>query len=738
MRPTDSATRTALLVATALLSGAAATAAQGTGVETIPRLTGPVIIDGRANDNAWGEVPAQPTTMYLPTFRGEVSEQTDIRIAHDGRYLYVLGRFEDSDPDGIRVHSLYRDRWSGDDVLAVFIDPFNDNQNGLWFMTNAAGIRLDAELSDDGRSQNLSWNTYWDVESRLHDGGWTTEMRIPFSSLGFQTESGEVVMGLAVTRLISRKNERVTYPSIDPQYGFRQPSVFQDVRLEGVSTARPTYLTGYLLGAHASKPSPLESGEFARSTDSRSEAGLDAKVRLSGRLTLDLTVNPDFAQVEADDQQINLTRFSLFFPEKRQFFQERSGLFSVVSRNGSRLFNSRTIGLSEAREPVRILGGGRLVGRLGEWDLGALDMQTANEGGRGSTNYGAVRVRRRVFDDQSTLGAMWTTRLGGEQGRNVAMAVDGSFRLFRDDVLSVTVAQTADEELGTSFADPDAREIDLALTRSTTRGLNYNFTFTSTGAEYRPGLGFVQRPGVDRAGAYTQYFHYLDAESPILYLLPGAFVTRFERHEDRSVQSAAYRAWVTVAWKDGSYGFVEPEYFTEDVRAPFPLGDGVVIEPGRYNFGHLWTHYSTQPGRTLRADLSATVGSFYDGRRFEAMLAPTWNVSRHLEVGAELRSNFFEFEERGISLTTHLARLRVEAALDVRTSANLFLQWNSTTDELALNLRLRHNVREGNDFWLVVNQGLVTDRQPWEIDGPREPLRGPGTVIVKYTHTLGG
>jgi hypothetical protein len=724
----------------ALVGLPAAAFGQGEGVGSIPRLTGPIDLDGDPGDAAWAEVPALPTTMYLPTYRGEVTEETVIRVAHDGESLFVLGHFLDSDPEGIRVNSLYRDRWSGDDVLAVFIDAFNDNQNGLWFMTNAAGIRLDAELSNDGRAQNLSWNTYWDVESRVHEDGWTTELRIPFSGLGFQTVGDEVVMGLAATRLISRKNERVTFPSIDPQYGFRQPSIFQDMRLEGVDASRPIYLTAYALGA-ASRTPRLTPGatSFDVRTRSDTDLGLDAKVNLSANLTLDLTVNPDFAQVEADDQQINLTRFSLFFPEKRQFFQERSALFAIQTANGSRFFNSRRIGLSDDRQPVRILGGGRVVGRVGEWDLGFLNMQTEGvRGGEPSTNFGVARLRRRVFNEYSSMGAMLTTRLGAAGRQSLALAVDGVFRLFGDDYLRFSVAESADEVLDTSFGDFDAREFDVALTRSNTRGLNYNFTFTRTGASYQPALGFVQRPGVDRIGIYTQYFKYLSPESPIRYLLPGMLLTRFERHVDGSVQSAAYRAWVTVAMKDGSGGWIEPEYFEEDVQRAFPLGDGVVVPAGKYEFAHLWLNYATRPGQLFRVGFDTKIGEFYDGSRFSGSVSPTWNASKHLELGATWEANVLDFETRNESLTTHLARLRIAAAMTVQTSMNAFVQWNSTTDDLAANLRLRHNFREGNDLWLVFNQGLVTDRDPREADQPRPPLRGPSTFIVKYTHTFGG
>ena len=216
----------------------------------LARLTGPVVLDGTPDEAAWQAIPPLPLTMYTPVFRGTPTQQTEIRVAYDDEHLYVAGWFYDTDPAGIRINSLYRDRWNGDDALAIYIDAFNDNQNAKWFGTTPAGMRFDLLVSDDGATTNDNWDSFWTSKSTVTDEGWFAEVRIPFSTLGFRTGAdGRAVMGLTVTRLVSRLNERVTFPAIDPKFPFRRPSSAQDVVLRGVRSRTPFYMTPFVLGS---------------------------------------------------------------------------------------------------------------------------------------------------------------------------------------------------------------------------------------------------------------------------------------------------------------------------------------------------------------------------------------------------------------------------------------------------------------------------------------------------------
>jgi hypothetical protein len=187
----------------------------------LQRFSGPIVVDGVPDEAAWREVAPLPLTLHLPVFGGTPTQRTEIRVAYDDESLYAAGWFYDTDPSAIRINSLYRDRWNGDDAFAIYIDTFNDNRNAKWFGTTAAGMRFEQLVSDDGATLNGSWDTFWDARSTITAEGWFSEVRIPFSSLGFQTVDGRTVMGLTVTRLVSRLNERVTFPAIDPRFQFR-------------------------------------------------------------------------------------------------------------------------------------------------------------------------------------------------------------------------------------------------------------------------------------------------------------------------------------------------------------------------------------------------------------------------------------------------------------------------------------------------------------------------------------
>ncbi len=202
------------------------------------------------DDEAWQKIPTLPLTMYTPLFKGVPTQRTELRVSYDDEFLYVGGWFYDTDPSGIRINSLYRDRWIGDDALAIYIDAFNDNQNAKWFGTTPGGIRFDLLVADDGNTTNDNWDTFWTSKTSVTSEGWFAEVRIPFSSLGFQVgPDGTAVMGLTVTRLVSRLNERVTFPEIDPKFPFRRPSSARDVSMRGVRTKTPFYLTPYALAS---------------------------------------------------------------------------------------------------------------------------------------------------------------------------------------------------------------------------------------------------------------------------------------------------------------------------------------------------------------------------------------------------------------------------------------------------------------------------------------------------------
>lgn len=704
----------------------------------LTRLSAPIQFDGRPDDRAWQAIQPLPLTMYLPVFEGTPTEQTEIRVAYDETYLYAAGHFYDSDPNGIRANSLYRDRESGDDLFGVILDTFNDNENALWFATTPAGIRIDQSIANDRadfNSVNASWNTYWDVVTSTDERGWYAEMRIPFSSLRFQNEAGDITMGLTVMRYIARKNEQVTFPAIPPKWPVTKPSIAQDVTLERVVPRKPVYVTPYVrTGTEQAPRFDPTTSDFTTDTDFSQTAGLDLKYNLTSNVTLDLTVNTDFAQVEADDEQINLTRFSLFFPEKRAFFQERSGVFDFRTVGADRLFHSRQIGLANG-QPVPILAGLRMVGRIGAWDVGIINMQTARQTPMPSENMGVLRVRRQVINPFSYVGSLLTSRLTADGGSNVAYGFDSVIRVFENDYLTAKWLQSFDDGL-TKAQNPTLGESSQAFLRWERRvlaGFNYQIDWLRTGRHFAPGLGFVRRPGTDWARAFFVYSWLLD-NHPVLHALhPSLLVLGVFRHTDGALETGKFLHWWTFETESGGSGWIEPRLQYEDVPVAFALSEDAEIPVGSYTYFDWWLNYAMPAGRLLRATFNAEIGPFYDGFRTQLTVSPTWNASRFLELGGSYGWTRIDFDKRDQQFLAHLLGLRIQAAWDAKGSAQAFVQYNTVAERFSFNVRFRYNLREGNDLWLVFNEGLNTAAERPHIPLPRLAYR---TVLLKYTHTF--
>lgn len=709
---------------------------------SLTRLTGPITLDGITDEAAWQHVDPVPLTMYQPQHEGDMTERTEIRIGYDDSYLYVSSQMYDAEPQGIRANSLYRDRYSGDDTFALILDTFNDNETALWFFITPTGVRLDWLVFNDaeflnGPPFNESWNTYWDVETVVTEEGWFAELRIPFSSLGFQDIDGRVEMGLITYRYISRKSERHIFPNIPPNwnFGFCKPSQAQDVVLEGVYSQKPVYITPYAIGGVGQNALLNTAGTgYRHDGDTNQDIGLDVKYNVTNNLTLDVTVNTDFAQVEADDQQVNLGRFSLFFPEKRQFFQERSGIFDFRTGFLDRLFYSRIIGLNQG-QVIPILGGTRLVGRVGSWDVGLLDMQTGRSDALPSENFGVVRLRRQVFNPFSYAGGLITSRLGDDGSYNVAYGLDGVFRVTGNEYLQVKWAQSFEDDLLRD--DPldffEAGMLNIQWQRRTLVGFNYGATFTRSGRDYTPGMGFITRRDFMRISGSANLGYLGSETSRFRTYSYGVSAGVFYRNVDQSVQSSFVSLPYSAQFKSDARLFVTPSYAYEDLRFDLPLPNGVFVPVGNYSFATVNVNYIGSSETLLRTDATAQAGSYYDGWRSSASVSPTWNLSKHLELGGTYQLDLLRFPDRDASLDLHIVRFRIRTALNTKLSANLFFQYSNAADLVTSNLRLRYNFREGNDLWLVYNEGMNLDR---DRTMPSLPFTDNRTLLLKYTHTF--
>ena len=694
-------------------------------------------IDGLSNEPGWQRIDPLPMIMYKPTYKGEPTERTEVRIAYDKDYLYCSARCYDTNPAGIRVNSLYRDRSSKDDKFGIILDTFNDKESALSFWTTPAGIRGDEAIFNDGKSDNKNWNTYWDVATVQNQDGWFVEIRIPFSSLGFQDKEGRVVMGVIVYRNIARKNERVIFPDLSPERGIDTPSRAHPIVLNQVYSQKPVYFTPYAIGGLEQTPA-LNDTETAYQLENElaRNIGLDIKYNVTSNLTLDTTLNPDFAQAEADDQQVNLSRFSLFFPEKRQFFQERSGIFSFNFIDRARLFHSRRIGIQD-NEQIPIIGGARLVGRVGRWDLGFLDMQTARKEDIPSENFGVLRLRRQVLNPYSYAGIMLTNRVDEEGNYNFAYGIDSILRLFGREYLTLKWGQTFEDKIiqKQTFNFGDTAMFLAEITRRTDVGFDYELSAARRGKDFLPGLGYTKRKDFTLLKWGARYDWLMKKGTAIRRVSPLQFAGfAVLRNEDNSVESAQLDYDIDIEWKSGTVAALDFQMDYEDLTKDEDFPKDTVVPAGSYTTLEVKGKYDMPGKKLLRADFDWAFGGFYDGWRLECSVKPTWNVSRHLEMSSEYEVNVIRFPERNQGFNAHVVRLRTRAAMNTHISLNAFVQYNSANDRFSTNIRFRYNFREGSDLWLVYNENLNTHT---EDKIPRKLLTRGRTVLLKYTNTFG-
>jgi hypothetical protein len=702
----------------------------------IPRLTGLVELDGRIDEVAWSAVPAVRLIAHAPRHGGDPDEPTEVRIAHDGTHLYLAARMYDSEPDRIQHASLRRDYALLTDWIVIVLDTFDDRETGVVFATTPTGLRTDGEITDDAQeSPNWHWDTYWDVAVQEDREGWSAEFRIPFSSLGFQTEDGRTVMGVSFWRSVGRTREVGTWPDRPPRWGFNsvfKPSLTARMALEGVESSRPLNVVPYVLGG-GDRVYDLDdtAGAFAPVDSRTAEVGLDLRYRLTSNLVVDLTVNPDFAQVEADEQEVNLTRFSLFFPERRRFFQERSSAFEFSLGGSDRLFHSRGIGLVGGA-PVRIWGGGRIVGRIGEWDVAALTLQTAESEFVGGENFGVVRMRRRVLNPESYAGAMVTTRLAPEGRYNVVYGLDANLRIAGQDYLTLNWAQSFDAD------GADAGSLNGAFGRARwerrgTEGFGYAFDLSRAGSDFDPGIGFLLRSDYTRFGERLYYGWRPGDGSRIFRHTLSLEGAAYRRNVDGSLETAAIGPEWATETRAGHTLTVGGEAAYEDLQDRFVLASEIEVPPGSYQFHTARVSYGTPWGRDLRTTANLAGGTFFDGHRRSLALAPTWRQSQHLELGGRYTFDRVAFPDRNARLDAHIVRIRGDVMVSTRLSSAAFVQYNSAQNAVTANARVRFNPREGRDLYVVYNHGLNTDRHRL---GPVLPRTDRATLLVKYSHAL--
>jgi hypothetical protein len=705
----------------------------------LPRLQRFIEFDGRISEGEWDTVDTLSMVSHWPSFSEKPNSRTLFRVATDEKFLYFSALCYDT-PSQIQGPTFERDIWNMSmDQIAIVLDTYNDNENGMIFVVTPTGSRIDVSVRNDAQGSSpvdLSWNSFWEARVSQHDNGWAVEARIPLTSLRFQPVNGDVTIGLIAYRYIARERQMDIFPSIPPHWGFWsfvKPSQAHAVSFTKDENKRPWFTSPYLLAAAGYHHNKAEENTYPEKiNDNRITAGLDVQHALTDNMNMDLTLNTDFAQVEADDQVVNLSRFSLFFPEKRRFFLERSSIMDFGFENNNRLFYSRRIGINDGKI-VPLLGGGRIIGRLHNYDIGVMTMESQGKDGLPSENFNVFRLRRRVSKNNSYIGGIMTSRTDWKGASNIAYGVDGIINLFGNDYLKVNLANTNSSLDTTKYANfmSDRKRVYIMWENRSQVGLNYSFSYSQVDKNYSPGLGFEARNNFKAVGDRVSYGWFTSKSKTLRYIRVDINSTAYLSITSTNLESLLTAPSLYVEWKKNSSISVTTNRFYDNVPEAFNLSDSNKIEPGEYVNKDITLACQTPPVNFANATFNATIGSFYGGDRVSAGFTPTYVISKYITLSGFYQYNHISFLNAP-TYKAHIGRLKLSSSLNVKLSINAFIQVNSLTKASAINFRLRYNSKDGNDFYLVYNEALNHNHKT-DLSTPLSDYRA---FILKYIYTF--
>ena len=705
--------------------------------DTMPRPTlearraaGPITLDGTLDEAAWARADSTRGPFYqsIPDQGAPSAERTVVRVLYDDERLYVGAVMYDGHPELLVSAGMEQDFATQDsDIFGIALDTYLDRQNAFLFAVNPAGALFDAQAFNDQQSVNRAWEGEVEVSTRITDEGWVAEVAVPLTTLRFRATEGAQSWGLNFARRIRRISEDSNWAPLSRQFRiYKMSRAGTLTSLEGLRQGRNLWVKPFVNGVRT---------DGARAAAGWAlEGGFDLKWGVTPQFTLDATALTDFSQVEVDEQQINLTRFSLFFPEKRDFFLENEGIFAFQDarvrnfRTGSgpqnfKLFHSRRIGLSADRTPVPIAGGARLTGRAGGYAVGLLNMQTLDEPGAPGENFSVVRLRRNVLGS-SDLGVMFVNRVGtgGEVAGdyNRSLGADANLRLAGGRMLLNSYFAVTDEP-GTD-GNRAAGTLEVAWRDPL---WDASFLLNSVGDDFNPGVGFVARRGV-RRGFATLGAH---PQPPIPRLRELNPYVDVDIYSDLgwTLETREVTPGLGVAFLDSS--ILTLEYATTYERlAEGTRIAGATVPAGEYDFGAFTATYQSNLGRRLGGRLSFTRGGFFDGERTSMGGSVTLRPSARLFVEGTAQRNRLTLAGR--TFDANLLAGRIRFARDTRTFLSAFVQYNESADELQTNVRFNLIHAPLSDLFLVYSERR--DLNPDAAD----PALIDRAVTLKFTKLL--
>lgn len=691
------------------------------------RVEQPITLDGALDEASWRDAPVATGFLQNEPHEGQPATfETEVRVLYDDQALYFGVFAQDDDPSAIVVSELKKDfNTASSDGFLIVIDTFSDQRNGFEFAINPAGAKWDAQMSNEGREINANWDGVWDVRTRVARDGWFAEIRIPFRTLRFSDRDPQA-WGINFERRLRRRSEDSFWSPMPRIYALERVSLAGSIeQLQQLHPGRNLRVKPFATADSSTVGSKPSAQDF--------DGGIDVKYGITNGLTLDATVNTDFSQVEADEQQVNLTRFSVLFPEKRDFFLENSGVFqfglpttgtlsvggtspAAAGRQNSppdaRMFFSRQIGLSDAGDAIPILGGARLTGRVGNYVAGILNIQQQSEQTVPSTNFTAIRLQRSVLAN-SDVGVIFLNKDAKGPAYNRVGGLDANFRFGR---LS----------LGAYGITTDASLVPTAGDNASTRG-NFNYqsrtwiargAYETIGRGFRDELGFVPRIGVNHAAAYVRrnLRPSWASRMGIREIGPHLHFDQFDRRDGSGIESRYFDWHIVLMMNDSGFFESGVNRNIEGSVVPFTLNSarGVTIAPGVYNFNEYFALYRSNNAARFSYEARYSNGGLYDGNRRGYAIAPVVRFNEHFNASVGLQVNDIELPVA--SYVSTFVATRLNYSINTRLFINALLQYNTDTHQWSSNARLNLIHRPLSDFFFVYNErrmdttGALVDR----------------------------
>lgn len=687
------------------------------------------ILDGVLDDDIWQQATLiSDFHQTTPVDHGVPTQRTEVYVTYSQNYFYVGARMYETEPSEISARQLIQGQSTGfDDSVGIFLDSFNNSRTGFFFSTNPNGIRNEG-VWESASSFNDDWSGIWQVEARIDEEGWVAEFAIPFTTLNFDPETD--AWGFNVVRERPSINENMAWSSFNRS---TNPSTAGQV--SGIRDIRQ----GLGLDVIPSITVANKEDQVGNTSASRFDPSLDVFYKFTPNLTGALTLNTDFSATEVDDVQVNLTRFSLSFPEKRDFFLQDSEIFSFGDRprfggggpSDADPFYSRRIGLDpRTGQPVDIDVGGKLAGRVGDYSVGMLVVQQGDQIGLDGQGVVIGRLTRNILNE-SRVGFIFTD---GDPNSETDNTVVGSDFFYRNTRFSDTHTLTGDltyQQTDTEGLDGDDKSYYGSLNLTTqNNGFSYRANYRYVGEDYNPALGFARRKRIEQAGLTVSGRYFLLNDPFIRNITSFGRITRTETLDTKQLQTQSiFWRLLNIQFHRGDQFFIQTNYETEGLERDFQIRPGIVIPAGEYSFASYEFNWNATNRRQFAPDAAYEWGEFYDGRQEQFSYGINWRPDEHLSL--ELRYRLQNIELPAGEFHVRQISLDANYAFNGRWSWVNILQYVNTSGNLGINSRLRWAPRAGEDFFLVVNYNFDS------MAGAFEELNTKDSeIVLKYTRNF--